>query len=646
MLSMRNVASFLRGKATPTQVFLAVLLGTVLGFVPGFLMPGAFFEGLGQAPGLIASVLMLALVLQCNLGLLLLAATLGKALSLALIDVCFATGQLLLDGPLQSLFAAMVNAPVLAWFGLDYYATAGGLLVGALLGTLAGMLLVLILRSFRSRMANLEESSEKYRKLTANWLIRLTTWLLLGSGKGKKLRYEDLLSRRSGLPVRLSGLAVVAVLAGAFWLSLDWISSPVLTRSLRTTLTAANGATVDLDRAALNLGDASLQIDGLAVADRSQLDRDVFAADSLRASIDVDQLLRRRWVVGELLVQNARSGSARPLPGTIHLPPQAPPPVEPTPDDPDPKTIDDYLQEIEVWHQRLEQVAGWIETVVGPHEAESEPTPESRADEVAQKVRELGKLRVRAGHLLRQAPTIWIRTVTIADMNCITLDGESLSIDAADLSSEPWLLDDPPRVQIRSKSPDRLTFDLVGPAAGQAGCDVSLAVGGIPVDDVMRRLSVGELAPLQGGTMALRMDGALHREPTRGTVLSMPLEVRIEDTTFQAFGSKPTKVSALALPIGIDGPLRRPRVRFETARLTDALVAAGQRELANNVRNQAGKLLDKISDDGRQAIEGLLDKDKSPDQVKQDLEQKLKDAGKQAEQKLKQGLRKLLPGGG
>ena len=59
-------------------------------------------------------------------GLVLLAA---KILSLALMPVSFALGRVLLDGPTSGLFSAMINAPVLALFGFEYYAVTGGLVL-------------------------------------------------------------------------------------------------------------------------------------------------------------------------------------------------------------------------------------------------------------------------------------------------------------------------------------------------------------------------------------------------------------------------------------------------------------------------------------------------------------------------------------
>src|SRR5690606_13617682 len=56
MLITRKLGKILRGKATATQVLLAATLGGMLGFVPGFFLPGDLGGGFAQAPGLILAL--------------------------------------------------------------------------------------------------------------------------------------------------------------------------------------------------------------------------------------------------------------------------------------------------------------------------------------------------------------------------------------------------------------------------------------------------------------------------------------------------------------------------------------------------------------------------------------------------------------
>src|SRR6185436_16531357 len=143
---------------------LATVFGGVLGFVPGFFLPGNLGGGFMQAPGLILVLLCCVLILNANLALFGLVTLVGKLLSVALLHVSFAVGTWLLDGPLQGLFRSLINGKVTAWFGLEYYATTGGIVLGLVFGVAVGLLVNGTLRALRTRLATLEETSEAFTK--------------------------------------------------------------------------------------------------------------------------------------------------------------------------------------------------------------------------------------------------------------------------------------------------------------------------------------------------------------------------------------------------------------------------------------------------------------------------------------------------
>ena len=117
MLITRKIGSVLRGNATPFQVMLATTLGGLLGFIPGFFLPGDLGGGFLQAPGLILALLCTVLVLNANLGVFGLATLVGKLLSILLLPLSYRLGVFLLDGPLQGVFRTLINGKVTAWFG-------------------------------------------------------------------------------------------------------------------------------------------------------------------------------------------------------------------------------------------------------------------------------------------------------------------------------------------------------------------------------------------------------------------------------------------------------------------------------------------------------------------------------------------------
>src|SRR5262245_35431460 len=139
----RTIGAVLRGRTTPAQIMIAVIIGSLLGFGPT----------LAQGPAMVAALVTLLVILPANIGLT--GITYGATVVLALLGapLCFWVGRALLDGPTQGLFRAAINAPVLALCGFEYYTATGGLLIGLVFGVLAGWILVRSLRKVREKLA-------------------------------------------------------------------------------------------------------------------------------------------------------------------------------------------------------------------------------------------------------------------------------------------------------------------------------------------------------------------------------------------------------------------------------------------------------------------------------------------------------------
>jgi len=653
MFLVRKIGSVLRGNATPFQVLLATVFGGVLGFVPGFFLPGDLGGGFLQAPGLILLLLVLVLVLNANLAVFGLTTLLAKLASFVLLPVSYTIGTWLLDGPLQGLFRALIDARVTAWFGLEYYATTGGLVLGLAFGVGAGMLLNRSLRALRAHMAGLEANSERYQKYASKRSVRVLAWLFLGKGKGK-LSWQELAERKKfGLPVRPIGVLMAGVLVGSLWVFQTWFSEPVLTRVVRDSLASINGATVDLQSARIGLGDGQAKLAGLALADREDLGRDLFAADEITAQIDTGELLRKRFVVKNLVSDTARSGSPRTTPG-LRIDSPTPPP-EPAPPPPGEKTIEDWVAEYEVWKQRLAQAQEWLEAMRGD-EPSAEPTPEQREAE-RERQEAAGLAKVVATHLLTSAPRFLIENVAIKGIGySISGKADKLDLIASNLSDAPSLVDGNLTFDLKAQS-GAMALNLLRPGraangAGLPDLGLKFALNDLPVDAVFGKLKVGGAPPLRGGTMNLALDGGFRGPAGAPLSIEAPLQVTLRDTLWALAGSTPTKVDSLLLPIGLRGPLTRPSVALDDMVLQQALLAAGQQELANFVQGQAGLLL------GGTPLQGIVDPAKglqeNVDAAKARLEaekKKAEDAAKQkvldeAKKKLPGGLQGLIPGGG
>jgi uncharacterized protein (TIGR03546 family) len=644
MFLTRKIGSVLRGKATPFQILLATTLGGLLGFVPGFFLPGDLGGGLMQAPGLIVLLLTAVLVLNANLGVFGLVTLLAKTLSLVLLPISYRIGVFLVDGPLQGLFRTLVNGRVSAWFGLEYVATVGGLAVGLVFGLVGGLVLNGAIGAIRRRMAVAEEHSERYQTYAKKWWVRLCTWLLLGKGKGKKT-WKDLAEQKKvGMPIRLTGVLVAAVGIVSLWVFQQWFSTPILTRNVKSGLASINGATVDLGAARLDFAAGKLLFTDLAIADSRNLGKDLLAAEQLVATIDTGELLRKRFVIDELRSSSARAGTKRNEPGVLL--PGAEKPVEPPPPAAGQKTIEDYLQDFEVWKQRLDQAREWIDVLTGGDATPpAEQTPEQRADDRAEQARLHGLASVVATHLLEAGPRVLIRKIDIEGI-AYAIGGRDEKIDLRlrNVADQPSLVADAVSASIASQS-DKLQIALNGRSQADPAMGFQFTLRDIAVDDVFGKLRIGGAPPLRGGTMDLHTKGSLHSAAGQAMSLDLPLQVALKDTLFALAGSKETKVDSLLLPIGLRGPVTQPAVSLDDKVLQDALLAAGQKELATFVQGHAGKLLGGLPD----SVKGLVDPSKPPEQMvdeaKQKAEAEAKRLQEEAAKKAAEEAKKLLPGG-
>ncbi len=633
MLLTRKIGKLLRGNVSAPQVYLACLLGGMLGFVPGFFLAGDLGGGFRQAPALILGIFSLALVLNANFALFGIVTALAKLLSILALPVSFAVGRWMLEGPMQQTMAGLVEAPVLAWCGLEYYATSGGVVVGAVFGLVAGHVFWKLVSTFRRTMATLDTASPAFAAFAGKGWVRFVSWVFLG-GKAKE-SYADLLQKRSLNPIRVSGVAIVAALLGTGWFAHGWLVSPALRKSTVDAMEYWNRATVDMESAVLDLGTGEVSLKGLAVADRGALDHDRFRAANLELRIDTGALLRKQFVVDTLTIADAATGKPRTTKAVQYPRVKEEPPVEPPAEGA--KSIEDYLKTAAEWKQKLQEVADLLEQLGVGQQAPPAEQPEERTKRIEQEVADVGLARVVATHLLREHPSVLVREIRCDGIDASELPGDPVALVATNLSSHPSLVEAPATLSLASKSGRFSTALRIGGKDGVVG--TKFVLGGIPTDSLTAQL---KSSPVQGGTIDIALDGNLAL--AGGTPrIAMPLQVTLHDTTLTIPGIPPLPVQSLPLPIDLNGPLTSPGIRIDDAKLgasldqlANSLIQSGRQELANQVRTRSGELLKgKVPSQVTDAAAGIIDGTKTPEQVAEE-------ARKLAEQKAQEELNKQL----
>lgn len=588
MIITRKFGSLFRGKTTPFQIYAACLLGALIGFIPSF----------SHAPALSALWILLLLVLNANLFLAGLVLLLSKLVLVLATPVIFAIGRLLLEGPTQGLFKLLINAPVTAYSGLDYYVVAGGQLVALVLGFVLAFFLKRSITSYRKKMMALSEDSERLKKYSVKPWVKILKFLFLGSGRGKK-SYEELLAVRMGNPLRIWGVAIVVVLGVLVGLGFSKLSAPLITSLAKSNLETANGATVDLDTVDLSLQEGKLEVLGLAMADAQNLGTNIFASKRIVADVNTTDLLRKRFSIDNLVIENASSGDERASPGKQ---------IGPKPDTgksklelPDFDDLDSVLSNAGEWKERLSQAKRWLEQMTaGSEEAE---TKLSWKEELENRVRALGYANVKADFLTEGSPTLWIRRIEAKGIKTPYFEGATLDLDGADLSTHPSLSAMAPTLSLVA---DNKLFDARLSLAGASGTgtnDVKILLSKLAVDPLAAKIKSSGEPPVSGGTMNVDISGIIGSADN-----DLVAQVTFDGTTAR-IGGKPVSLDGVTLPLQIRGPLDRPGVKLESKVLEKILVSAGKQKLVEEATKKLGIKGDEAGAAG-ELLEGLFKKKK------------------------------------
>jgi len=580
---LRKIGNLLRGKATPFQIITGCVLGAMLGFMPRFAL----------APGLVVALTLALILINANLLLAGLVGLGAKLISLLLLPVSYQVGRALLDGPTEGLFRALINAPVFALFGFESYVATGGLVVGGLLGLVVGIFIARGITTFRTKMADGEKHPGRLQTLTDNRWMRVGVFVLAGGGV-KKPDYEALLAKKTGNPIRPLGAVLVVLTVIFCGVAYKFFATEIVTTALRSGLEQANGATVDLASAELDLAAGRMTLKGLAVADPHQLSSDLFRATTIEADISGANLLRKRLQLDRVVVTGATSGEKRRLPGRLTAPATKAQPITPVADA---KSIDDYLTNAKIWRERLAQAKKWMDKISGPAGESSDKNPaadenlEARLKRLAEAQ---GYASVQATHLIEGAPTFLISELQANRVTVSQLPGERLDVTARNLSTQPGLAGGAPSITIKSDS-DNIGFNADFRGLSSRGGDNTLAFHyrGLLVDQVMSSLKSTKTT-MKGGTIDLAADGRYFA--SSGTI-DLPLKATLHNTTL-SLGGRDTKLSQFTLPIGLTGSLDNPQIKVEAKALSNLALKAGTEALkekaAEQLQGKAGGLFDKL----------------------------------------------------
>ncbi|MDG2020733.1 MAG: hypothetical protein P8J59_02155 [Phycisphaerales bacterium] len=597
MLTIRRFLKTMIGVATPTQIMLACLLGSLLGFLP--------IAGSGLVPGIL--VLFLLLVLQANIFLAGLVAAGTKLLSIALAPLAFWIGRVLIDGPTEPIVRALANGPVTAWMGFESYFAVGGLVLALVTGVLLGLIVSRAVIRLRRTLASLETDRDAVKAITARRSTRLAAWVLFGGiPKGGFSAIAD----RRGSPIRISGLAVVLTLIGLIALGMWSFSGEMARGLLESQLTRLNGSTVDVGAVEIRWLDGRAEVRDLEVCDTSNLDRNLLQAAMITADLDLADVLRRRLSVDLVRVVDALNDEVRTTPGVVFIDPGDDGRIETKSEEeiPDEESLPggrlgDYLKNAREWRERLEQISRGIDELANrvPDQADGDDTaegeiqgPDSPSFEawLREQVDLHGYAGVRATHLIDETPTLLVRRIEASGLRRgRSLDAATPTYDIVleSFSTQPLLVEEPPSLSLASSDESLdLVIRLGRLSSSPTENRFDFAVRRMEAGRIVNQLVRSDPPAFQGGTIDAAMSGVFTLRPK--VRIAAPLDVVLRDATISIGGEQAT---LRELPIRIDvlGRLEDPSILIDDARLADALKAAGADALASRAREEADEQL-------------------------------------------------------
>jgi len=618
---IRTLGKLIRGGATPTQIFLASLLGVFLGMIPGINLT------------LLAGVVLL-LVLNANIALALLGFAIGKLLCVALAPVTFQIGYVIIHRiGLEGLFSALSDTPVLALMNLHVYCLVGGLPVVLVVGCSLGLFMAKSVVKVRAALLKATQNSEAMAKFSQHFLSRLLARALFGKqkvGLAEELQKEAPFFRKSGVILA----AVVVVIAVAAELLLMDV---IFKRVTQDGIAYATGAEVNVARAHLSLLGGELEIQGLQVTDPQKPTHNLVQADDLRGDISVRDLLTGRLAIDELKVSAAASGTLRKTPGKVYVQPQDTG-IE------IPDSLGWYLQkteEIKKYQQYLQKVKEYLDK----RKAEQEKNKES----LKELARKRGYLKLSAQNLIAKHPTWTIHKLTV-DKISVGDGSATYSLDSQELSSNPELNKTPMTIKVAQSGgmEAAVNFNFEKPDSMH---QVTVHAPNVALG---KALKLSDNAPLDvtNGLAAIDLNGMFNAEK-----MSLPVALDIKNLQAQTREGKSVlgldpgtaneifqNLTNVAINAVLEGNLTSPTVKIDAkqvlANLKDSLIKAGKTELANRANEQIDKLRGEVEGELNKVvpkdIQGQIDK-VVPDSVKEGIKNKLPKG-------LPGGLDSLLPG--
>ncbi|MHC4284477.1 MAG: hypothetical protein ACYSWZ_16115 [Planctomycetota bacterium] len=588
---MKFLAIF-RGGVSPVAIFLSVMLGFSFGLMPGF-------------SGFHIVLVIFVLVLNVHIGVFLLSAGLGKALCFAAAPVLYHTGAWV-QTYLSFLLRLLASIPVIGLTDFSKYSVASTVLLGPILGAIAGLLMARSVISFRRMLLKLEEGSDKFKKWYSNRWVRILDRLLIG----KRTKDAKSLFTAKTKYIRKAGAALAVLLLAVFLIAITIIKDSTIKDYASGAMTRANGAEVNLDDLNLSALTGAVSASGIQVTDPENPGNNQFSVDKVATDASLYHLL----------FDQKRAAPGKVNESTTQQEPEVFDPCDHNLNPADMAMLEKYLKDTKALKEKLQKIRKWL--------------PKKDADKTATQPEQVPQKYLdylKAHALVSPSPRMLAKKVILDNVQMTSPTFGNSKILLTNISDAPKAAKLPVTLEIKSlDTPASLTVTIdYGSKDGIP--KLSGKFGGFDMKKIQSSLSDDAGLVFESGTASGQFNGKATSE-----TLDLAVDINLNNlqakgqgegvlglgsnTTSEAFGA----LKDLKTTIRVVGPVNEPQLVFDVKGLTDelkkALVEAGKERVIKEIDSKLGDKLDKELGD------------KVPDEIKDTLKPK----------KIVEGLKGLL----
>ena len=612
MILPRFIKKFLaifRGAVSPVAIFLSVMLGFSFGLMPGF-------------SGFHTIIVIIVLVLNVHVGLFLLSAGIGKTLCFAAAPVLYHAG-VWIQTYLSFLLRLLASIPVIGLTDFSKYSVASTVLLGPILGAIAGLLMARSVISFRHMLLKLEDGSDKFKKWYSNRWVRILDRLLIG----KRTKDAKSLFTAKTKYIRKAGVALAVLLLAVSAIATTIIKDSTIKDYASGAMTRANGAEVSLDDLDLSALTGAVSVSGIGVTDPENPNNNQLTIDKVAADASLYNLLLGRVVMDQVNVSNVKFNQKRSAPGSVDETTAKQGPVVFDPcnfkvDPTDLTKLETYLKDTGALKEKLRKLRKWLPK----KDAEKTAT---QPKQVPQKY--LDYLRAQA--VIPASPRILAKKVILDNVQIPSPTFANSKILLTNVSDAPKAARLPVTFDIKSLDTSASITVTIDYGSKDQIPKLTGTFGGFDMAKIQSSLSENAGLVFASGIASGQFNGFATNELVDLTadIVISNLQAKGQGKGVLGLGSKTTSEAFGALKdlkttIRIVGPVSEPQLVFDVKGLTDelkkALVEAGKERLIKEIDGKLGEKLDK----------GLGDK--IPDEIKDTLKPK----------KIVEGLKGLFGG--